>query len=293
METGDLFGLHRRWRIDDGPVYVLVYPRVRQIAAAPITSRRPVGEIKIAHRIYEDPVRISGIRDYVPGDSLRRVHWKATARTGRLQCKVFEPSVMVGATLVLDFHEDAYADQQREERSELAVTLTASLAHYIYRNRQQVGLLSNGRDASDRIRLGEMVNVTATRRHAELSARPADRSERLRPVRVETRRGQDQAMRIFEALARIELTDGLSFVELLDTERGLLPRDAAVTAIVSRVSPEIAQALASLARSGWHVVVFIVADEESANRGRELLCAHRLPCHCLTHEADIADLSLI
>ena len=40
------------------------------------------------------------------------------------------------------------------------------------------------------------------------------RNDRLRPVVVETRRGPEQLMRILEALARVELTDGLSFSQL-------------------------------------------------------------------------------
>src|SRR5690606_14260702 len=104
LETGDLFGLHRRHRILAEPHYLLVYPRVVAIPNYDIASRRPIGEVRMTHRLYEDPTRIAGVRKYQAGDPLNRVHWRATARTSTLHSKVYEPSSVAGATLLLDFH---------------------------------------------------------------------------------------------------------------------------------------------------------------------------------------------
>ena len=67
-------------------------------------SRRPIGDVRLTHRLYEDPTRIAGVRPYEAGDPLNRIHWRATARTGRLHSKVYEPSTLAGATILLDFH---------------------------------------------------------------------------------------------------------------------------------------------------------------------------------------------
>ena len=106
----------------------------------------------MTHRLYEDPTRIRGVRDYQPGDPLNRVHWRATARTGQLHSKLYEPSSVAGATIVLEFHQAAYDPRHEPYRSELAVTTAASLANALYQMDQQVGLVTNGRDAVDRIR---------------------------------------------------------------------------------------------------------------------------------------------
>lgn len=79
LETGDLFGLHRRWRSAADPDFVLVYPEVVPLDGYDVSSRRPIGEIRITHRLFEDPTRISGVRAYQPGDPINRVHWRATA----------------------------------------------------------------------------------------------------------------------------------------------------------------------------------------------------------------------
>src|SRR5207244_13438952 len=125
LESGDLFGLHRRYRAVTEPHFLLVYPKVVPLEGFELASRRPVGEIRLAHRLFEDPTRIAGVREYQRGDPLNRVHWRATARTGTLHSKIYEPSTIAGATIVLDFHKGGYAQRGEPFRSELAATTAA------------------------------------------------------------------------------------------------------------------------------------------------------------------------
>src|SRR5262249_18531285 len=141
MESGDLFGLYRRYHIAAEPDYLLVYPKVIPLQGYDIASRRPIGDIRLMHRLFEDPTRIAGVRPYQAGDPLSRVHWRATARTGLLHSKIYDPSTVAGATLVLDFHVGSYHRQGEPFRSELAVTAAASLANAVYEMGQQVGLV--------------------------------------------------------------------------------------------------------------------------------------------------------
>ncbi len=152
LETGDLFGLHRRFRVATEPHFLLVYPQVQPLEGFDIASRRPIGEVRMSYRLFEDPTRVCGVRRYEPGDPLNRVHWRATARTGVLHSKIYEPSTVAGATIVLDFHQQSFDARHEPYRSELAVTAAASLANAVFQMGQQVGLVTNGRDAADRIR---------------------------------------------------------------------------------------------------------------------------------------------
>jgi uncharacterized protein (DUF58 family) len=253
LETGDLFGLHRRYRVVTDPHFLMVYPEVLALEGYDVASRRPIGEIRMSYRLYEDPTRIAGVRRFEPGDPLNRVHWRATARTGELHSKVYEPSTIAGATLVVDFHRDAYHPRDRDFRSELAVTAAASLANALYEMNQQVGLVTNGRDAADRIRQEGWDYDIRSRRAARRVAEMVETSDRLEPLVVPTQRGAEQLMRILETLARIELTDGLTFAELLAETAGRLPRDATVLAILHAVPDATAIALGNLRRSGFAV----------------------------------------
>jgi uncharacterized repeat protein (TIGR01451 family) len=264
VESGDVFGLHRRFRILTEPAFVLVYPKVVPLQGYDVASRRPIGEVRMTHRLFEDPTRISGVRPYQHGDSLNRIHWRATARTGELHSKTYEPSTIAGATLLLDFHRDRYPDRHEPIRSELCITTAASLANAVYELGQQIGLITNARDAADRIRLTGYRHEFTTRDAAIDEAGEMPDSDRLRPVIVPTRRGADQLMRILESLARAELTDGLTFPQLVVETAGRMSRDATVIAILPDVPPETAIALGTLRRQGFAVtaVVVMFPDED-------------------------------
>jgi uncharacterized repeat protein (TIGR01451 family) len=287
LETGDLFGLDRRYRMLTAPHFLLVYPEIAPLEGYDLASRMPLGEIRMSHRLFEDPTRIAGVRGYEAGDPLNRVHWRATARAGTLQCKVYEASTVAGATLLLDFHQADYESRHEPFRSELAVMATASIAHAVYEMGQQIGLVTNGRDAADRIRQegfhGELRSRTAARKAAEMSAR----SDRLQPVVVPTRRGPEQLLRILEALARVELTDGLGFPQLIAETACRLPRDATVIAVVSALSPDIAAALGDLRRRGMAVTVVLnLYDEDDfVEAAARLLAQGIAACHLRDRES--------
>jgi uncharacterized protein (DUF58 family) len=273
LESGDLFGLHRRYRVGTEPHFVVVYPKVVPLEGYDLSSRRPIGEVRMTHRLYDDPTRIAGVRGYAAGDPLSRVHWRATAHAGSLHSKVYEPSTITGATVLLDFHEAGYDENREPQRSDLAVTAAASLANAVYQMGHQVGLVTNGRDAADRIRVEGWAHDFRTRDAARKNAAMADESDRLQPIIVETRRGVEQFQRIRETLARVELTDGLTFAELLTESASRLPRDATVIAVLAEASPETVLTLGNLRRRGFAVSAVLVAflDDDLENAQARLM----------------------
>ncbi len=267
MENGDLFGLHRRYRVETKPHFLLVYPRIVGLEGFEIASRRPIGDVRMTYRLFEDPTRVAGVRPYEVGDPLNRVHWRATARTGALHSKVHEPSTLTGATIVLDFHEAGYHTRGEPVRSELAVTAAVSLANAVYEMGQQIGLVTNGRDAADRLKTEGWELRPKTRQAARESAAMGDQTARLDPLVVPTRRGVEQLQHIREALARVEMTDGLTFAQLLFDTTARLPRDATVVAVLPDVSFETAVALGNLRRRGFAIAaVLVLLDDTGLER---------------------------
>jgi hypothetical protein len=267
LESGDLFGLHRRFKVVTEPHFVMVYPKVIPLSGYDLSSRRPIGEIRMAHRLFEDPTRLAGVREYQRGDSFNRIHWKATASTGKLHSRIYDPSTVAGATIILDFHRDMYPAQGEPHRSELAITTVASLANAVCQMGQQIGLVTNGRDAADRIREEGWKREFRTRNDARQCVGMSSSNDRLRPVIVETQRGYEQFQRIRESLARLELTDGLSFSELVSEAASRKPRDATIDAVLGDVTTETAISLGNMRRNGFAVYAIVVLQGRDNSLG--------------------------
>jgi uncharacterized protein (DUF58 family) len=261
-ETGDVFGLYRRYRVLSEPSFLLVVPEVIPLEGFDIASRRPIGEVRMTHRLFEDPTRIAGVRAYQAGDSLNRVHWRATARTGDLQSKIYDASTVAGATLVLDFYEQSFAVEDEPARSELLITAAASIAGAIFQMGQQVGLVTNGRDAADRIRTEGWSHEQLFSRRVAQAAGMREKSDRLRPVVVPTRRSNTQLTDILQVLARVEKTDGFTLSQLVQESGSQMPQGASVIAMLTRVTPEMAIALGNLRRRGLAVTAILNVFEE-------------------------------
>ncbi len=293
LESGDLFGLHRRFRVETSLAYVLVYPRVVPLTGYDLESRRPIGDVRMTYRLFEDPTRIAGVRPYEAGDPLNRIHWRATARTGALHSKVQEPSTLSGATVVLDLHAAGYPERGEPYRSELAVTTALALANAVYVMGQQMGLVTNGRDASERLKTEGVTDDPRTRQAARAVNPMGEENERLRPLYVDTRRGVEQLHRVRETLALAELTDGLTFAQLVTEAAPRIPRDATVVAVLPHVPVETAIALGNLRRRGMAVTaVLVLLDPDMLEAGYGRLIAEGVgDIRHLADEAALPDLA--
>src|SRR6266536_3066518 len=108
MRSGDVFGFLSNEETLANWQYLLVYPLVVPLTRFNLPSRHPFGERRAPRCLLDDPARVIGVRDYAYGDSLRRIHWKATARMMQLQSKVYEATTTY--TLVIFLNVVAYFD---------------------------------------------------------------------------------------------------------------------------------------------------------------------------------------
>ncbi|MBI4770391.1 MAG: DUF58 domain-containing protein, partial [Chloroflexi bacterium] len=83
VSSGDIFGFRTRHLDLDYRQTILVYPKLTPMDKLGLRPASPFGEARARRRVAEDPLRLAGARDYQPGDSIRHIHWKATARRNR------------------------------------------------------------------------------------------------------------------------------------------------------------------------------------------------------------------
>lgn len=96
-------------------------------------------------RAHRETTQIDGVREYVYGDRLSRIHWKTTARTGVWKSKEFERESLPKMVIVLDRNNKAY---EHSDQFETAVSVAASLIRFAWREQLAFGLLSVGQETT-------------------------------------------------------------------------------------------------------------------------------------------------
>jgi uncharacterized protein (DUF58 family) len=123
---------------------LLVYPLIAPLEAFGFSSVHPLGEYSNPRPLLEDPLRIAGVRDYVIGDDPRRIHWKATARLGTLQSKLYEPSSLRRFLVLLDtWNYSKPHNGIDHDLQELNITIAASFAVWALDEGYTVGFFTN------------------------------------------------------------------------------------------------------------------------------------------------------
>ncbi len=262
IETGDLLGLYRSFRIACEAQHITVLPRLIPLEGIEFTSRRPMGELRVDDRVLEDPTLMVGLREYQSGDPMNRVHWKATARTGVLHTRVFQPTCVQGAMLLIDMHEESNPKNHEPVRTDLAVTAAASIAHWLYSNGEPFGLITNGRDAAERVRAIREKKRFGTRADATRGTEMKSHSDRLRPIVFAANRTPEHFEELHHLLARLDRTDGLKLHELLEETESRIPKMLSLIIVAQRIDQSGTMALETLAKRGFSISILLNCHQE-------------------------------
>jgi uncharacterized protein (DUF58 family) len=264
LRSGDIFGFRTREIALANTQYVLVYPLVVPLVRFGLPARHPFGDKRAPRRLLEDPTRVIGVRDYAYGDSLRRVHWKATARTMALQSKVYEATTTY--TLVIFLNMSARMDAHygiHPEIQELSVCAAASVAHWGIDEGYAVGLYANSimhmPDEERTRRGGQEEQASGNEQERELEVQAMLRRRR---VHIPVSGHEEQRKRIMEVLARVQPFFGSSIEELILSERTHLPAGSTIVVISSSVSELLIDTLTRLRQNG-HVVTLLLVGESA------------------------------
>jgi uncharacterized protein (DUF58 family) len=261
METGDLLGIEERVLLAEEPRHLTVYPRIVSLEQLGLPTRSALVSLPSRTPLFEDTSRIMGVRAYQPGDSPRRIHWTATARTGSLVVKQYQPAISRETLLCLDLDWRDYPTR-RSEAAEQAIVVAASLAnHTIVREGLPAGLATDARDP-----------LVEDRRRIVLPPR----SER------------GQLMSILEVLARIQPATGAPFVDLLREESVHLPWGSTLLLITGMIDDTLAETLLYLQHRGHAAAVVLVQEPSPRGRAGVSGSLAGIPVHRVWTDQDLA-----
>jgi uncharacterized protein (DUF58 family) len=239
---GDPFGLFPARKEFPQRQHVVILPMTLPLASFAVPSGRRAGGEALRQRTHHVTPNAAGVREYAPGDDFHRIHWRSTARRGRLIVKEFELDPMADAWLVLDAHREAHwtlpepafptmrshylpeAPALAPSSLEYAVTAAASIGQHLLARGQAVGLMT---------------------------------FDGQRQV-IQPDRGAAQLHRVLEALAVVEGIGAIDLEDLMMVELPQIPRGAAAVVVTASPDERVLAAARHLDRRGVPPVLVLL-----------------------------------
>jgi uncharacterized protein (DUF58 family) len=144
LRLTDPLGIYLAEIEDQHSTSIMVTPPIIPLPTIEVAPGGRTGEGKPRPNALERIVSASGVRDYIPGDSLRWIHWPTTAHRDELFVRLFDGTPAADWWILLDTDQSVQAGQGPDSTLEHAITLAASLADRGLRTRHAVGLAANG-----------------------------------------------------------------------------------------------------------------------------------------------------
>jgi uncharacterized protein (DUF58 family) len=231
--VSDLMGTGQRTLATGASQQITVYPRVVPLERLGPPTCSPHAVLPANMALFEDASRITGVRGYRPRDSLRHIHWTATARTGELQVKRYQPAVARETLICLSLDLADYPVTSHNAM-EQAIVVAASLAsHMVIQEGLPVGLAMES---------GETVFGTSRR------------------VSLPPRSGSPHLVQLLEALARAQPA-GRCLVTLLREESVKLAWGSTLVVLTGYLHRELAETALHLRRRGFAVTLILVVPD--------------------------------
>jgi uncharacterized protein (DUF58 family) len=255
LSSSDPFGFFPMERELAATSNVVVYPMTFDIQQFALPIGVLPGGDALRRRTHYVTTNASGVRDYAPGDSFSRIHWRSTARRDRLIVKEFELDPLADIWIYADMAAFSHVYGRKESDNRLApgelpiwmrqqefklpetteeytVAIAASLSQYFLRRDRAVGLLAYGQT-----------------------------HELIQPDR-----GERQLNRILETLAVLRAHGQIAVEDALHAEVKLFPRGTTLIVITTTTSERWLTTAQQLTRRGLRLVSVMVDPESFGGR---------------------------
>ncbi|MEI3605069.1 DUF58 domain-containing protein [Pseudogracilibacillus sp. SE30717A] len=158
MKSGDGFRFMESKKMYDFHKKMYIYPKLVPIRIPPFQPSMQWDVQGKQGGLLEDPLIVSGVRDYEPGDDWKRFNWWASARSGKMQTNVFQPIVAKQLIIVVDVAGFAptktFAEEEKQQKYVLEkekvfesfLSVVASVGVAYHDQGIQIGFATNARN---------------------------------------------------------------------------------------------------------------------------------------------------
>jgi uncharacterized protein (DUF58 family) len=270
MDPLGVFGFTQRLQ---APAEMVVYPMPRPIPLLELAGSEKYGfQDFTTLALHGSSVDPDGVRLYSPGDPLRRVHWRQTARTGRLTVIEYDETQTIDVVIAIDLHRGTDIGKDGNTTLEYAVRIAASLCDAASRAGASVRMAAPAEDLPETMRQAVIAAGASTR-------------------------GDLQMTRVLAALARVQAESSATLAATLEAHMYTFHPGSSIVVLTSRPEAALAQVMVQCRALGIRPMVVYI-DPETFDGGRGSVKPDQLtsfqtelssvgvPLFVVRHEAD-------
>ncbi|WP_168122631.1 DUF58 domain-containing protein [Paenibacillus sp. HB172176] len=220
---------------------LIVFPLPAEVPLDQLPFRSWQGENPVRRHVITDPFSIAGTRGYQPGDTLRQVNWKATARTGELQVHQYDYTATRCMMIYLNAEdvEGMWRAISNEALIERGIEWAAGVAERVIAQGMQVGFMAN-------------MPIMGT----------------IESAYAEPLSGQDHLYGLYELMAKLAMERTQKFTELLEEAVELRYANRDVLLLSAYWNDELEQLAEELRHNGNAVASWLIPEKnEGAKTG--------------------------
>jgi len=245
LYASDPFGLfqhHQVFQQYSNPL--TVFPRTEPVPFLTRRTNQSSGRRYNLARMDQFSPAASSVREYLPGESLNRIHWNTTARVNRLMMKQLDPEQGEHLELILDLNDNSIQPDINYTQHEHAIRVTGSLAKRYLTYHIPVGLTITGQ---------ESLAIPHSNQSSQLEA-------------------------ILTVLSRAQNSNGSSLIKVLGSRTERRQRYGSIVIITSRDDPTWISELYPSINKNVSITVILIADPSAnAHKMMPSIAYHLLP----------------
>ncbi|MEN8097831.1 MAG: DUF58 domain-containing protein, partial [Chloroflexota bacterium] len=260
LTTGDPFGFFQMKKDIQDTRQLIVYPRTYSISRFPLPMGMLQGGDALRRRTHQITANASGVREYAPGDSFSRIHWRSTARRDQLIVKEFELDPLADIWIMPDLFQGVQATYIAPEeiiQAQPTVLWTPLSKYQLDPSTEEYTIAISASLAQHFLRLDRAVGMLLYADERQV---------------IQTDRGERQLSKILETLAVIRASGALPVHNMIQAEIDQIPRGSTIIVVTPSTHHELAVATRMLMRRGVRAAVILVDPESfGADRSSRLL----------------------
>ncbi len=257
VQVSDVFNLFTFEKAFQDQSGLLVYPHIVQLNAFEIKTSQQSGELHTNNLAYLDRSQIHTLRDYQPGDNVKHIHWKVSARKNRLIVKDYDSRGDSKVELFLDNFAPNYENDTNRTIEDRLVEICTSIVNNCLNENISVSFHTANIDSS-------------------LSIKGSSKSD----------------LRLFlKALAMVQSNGSVAMIEQILSKKIFFSSNSTIILFTPVVDKKLASLLIQLQTENYHPVLFTTKNtftitNSYAQHLVQLLESEGVFVHILSPEGD-------